>query len=141
MFENCSSLTKAPALPAMTLAKNCYGHMFYGCTSLTTAPALPATNLAESCYASMFYGCTSLTTAPALPATTLASYCYWQMFEKCSKLNSITVHFTNWNDDYNHGWVTDVPAGGTFHCPNGLPHDGSDHGDSKIPAGWTVETF
>ena len=34
--------------------------MFYGCTSLTKAPALPATTMAQSCYASMFYGCTSL---------------------------------------------------------------------------------
>ena len=34
--------------------------MFQGCTSLTQAPALPATTLADYCYFSMFQGCTSL---------------------------------------------------------------------------------
>ena len=71
MFNGCTSLTAAPALPATTLAGGCYYGMFYGCTSLTTAPSLPATTLAERCYYGMFYGCTSLTTAPELPATTL----------------------------------------------------------------------
>ena len=62
------SRTNAPAY--------CYYNMFNDCTSLTTAPDLPATTLASSCYGGMFYGCTSLTTAPELPATTLAGYCY-----------------------------------------------------------------
>ncbi len=34
--------------------------MFSGCTSLTKAPDLPATFLADSCYAAMFSGCTNL---------------------------------------------------------------------------------
>ena len=34
--------------------------MFYGCTALTKAPALPATTLAYSCYSGMFYGCTKI---------------------------------------------------------------------------------
>jgi hypothetical protein len=50
MFQDCISLTKAPALPATTLAKCCYSAMFNGCTSLTTAPALTATILADNCY-------------------------------------------------------------------------------------------
>ena len=86
MFNNCTSLTEAPALPATTLAKKCYTTMFYGCTSLAKAPALPATKLATSCYASMFYGCTSLTEAPALPATTLAPHCYYSVFYGCTSL-------------------------------------------------------
>ena len=60
--------------------------MFQDCTSLTKAPALPATTLAYSCYSWMFYGCTSLTQAPALPATTLATYCYRCMFQDCTKI-------------------------------------------------------
>ena len=40
MFKNCSSLTQAPALPATTLADNCYGSMFYGCSSLSQAPTI-----------------------------------------------------------------------------------------------------
>ena len=35
--------------------------MFQGCTGLTQAPALPATTLANSCYDSMFSGCTGIT--------------------------------------------------------------------------------
>ena len=88
MFQNCKSLTTAPALPATTLAAICYSNMFSGCTSLTTAPALPATTLATYCYSNMFSGCTSLTTAPALPATTLATYCYEYMFNGCTSLTT-----------------------------------------------------
>ena len=35
--------------------------MFQGCTGLTQAPALPATTLAQYCYNSMFQGCTHIT--------------------------------------------------------------------------------
>ena len=86
MFKGCTSLTQAPALPATTLAKICYYEMFKGCTSLTEAPTLPATTLADNCYSGMFKGCTSLTQAPALPATTLADSCYNQMFLHCTNL-------------------------------------------------------
>ena len=86
MFYDCTSLTKAPELPATTLAEICYSNMFKGCTSLTKAPKLPATTLATRCYLSMFYGCTSLTKAPALPATTLADYCYNYLFNDCTSL-------------------------------------------------------
>ena len=88
MFNGCSSLTTAPVLPATTLAYRCYQSMFYGCSSLTTAPELPATTLEEGCYNGMFMGCTSLTNAPELPATTLASDCYYQMFSGCTGLTT-----------------------------------------------------
>ena len=86
MFQECTSLTKAPALPATTLASNCYQAMFYGCTGLTQAPDLPATTLAENCYTNMFGNCASLTQAPNLPATTLANNCYDSMFQECTSL-------------------------------------------------------
>ena len=89
MFRDCTSLTRAPALPATTLASNCYRSIFNRCTSLTQAPALPATTLAGSCYYYMFRGCTSLTQAPALPATTLASNCYDNMFQGCTSLTQV----------------------------------------------------
>ena len=88
MFEDCTSLTAAPELPATTLANYCYNNMFSGCTSLTAAPELPATTLASYCYQSMFKDCTSLTAAPELPATTLASYCYNNMFKDCTSLTA-----------------------------------------------------
>lgn len=91
MFFGCTALTQAPALPATTLADWCYCGMFRGCTSLTQAPALPATTLANQCYPNMFYGCTSLTHAPALPATTLTKYCYDSMFSHCTSLTQAPV--------------------------------------------------
>ena len=91
MFEDCTSLTQAPALHATTLVSNCYSYMFRGCTALTQAPALPATTLADYCYRSMFQGCTSLTQAPVLPATTLANYCYYYMFQGCTSLTKASV--------------------------------------------------
>ena len=88
MFLNCTSLTQAPALPATTLASYCYQQMFRGCTGLTQAPALPATALETCCYASMFNSCTSLVSAPVLPATTLAGFCYSYMFKGCTSMTS-----------------------------------------------------
>ena len=85
LFQDCS-LTKAPELPATTLAEGCYYEMFRFCTGLTKAPALPATTLAESCYDEMFRDCFSLTKAPELPATTLAESCYEEMFRDCFSL-------------------------------------------------------
>jgi hypothetical protein len=92
MFDNCTSLTTAPELPATTLANSCYQNMFDNCTSLTTAPELPATTLVYGCYYCMFYGCTSLTTAPVLPATTLAENCYYNMFYSCSELSNVDIY-------------------------------------------------
>ena len=86
LFNNCTALTTAPELPAITLADNCYFGMFYNCSSLTTAPKLPAQTMKDRCYCYMFNGCSSLTTAPELPAQTLDEYCYAQMFQNCTNL-------------------------------------------------------
>ncbi len=133
MFKGCDSLTTAPELPAVNLAKQCYAYMFYGCTNLTTVPELPATVLAESCYAdmfnlckrletapalpaieakkscykNMFYDCKSLTTAPDLPATKLANNCYDLMFYGCSALQAApTLPATNLADYCYYGMFT-----------------------------------
>ena len=60
MFQGCTGLIQAPALPATTLANKCYRYMFRNCTGLTQVPALPATTLVTYCYSGMFNGCTSL---------------------------------------------------------------------------------
>ena len=86
MFETCTSLTKAPELPATNLANDCYRNMFSFCINLIDAPELPATELANLCYSDMFKGCISLTEAPVLPATNLANWCYSDMFESCINL-------------------------------------------------------
>ena len=75
LFKGCTSLTKAPRLPATKLAPSCYYHMFGGCRSMVESPELPATTLTASCYSRMLNGCTSLTKDPKLPGTTIAGSC------------------------------------------------------------------
>jgi hypothetical protein len=91
MFRGCTSLTTPPDLPATSLAQTCYKGMFSGCTSLKTAPALPATTMKEGCYENMFYGCTSLTKTPDLRATNLAKSCYKSMFGNCEYLKTVSA--------------------------------------------------
>jgi hypothetical protein len=110
--------------------------MFRNCTSLTKAPALPAESVSEGCYSNIFKGCSSLTQAPELPATTLARTCYYSMFNGCTNLNSINVNFSSWEEEYaTEEWVTAVASSGTFTCPADLPEE---FGTSRIPTGWTV---
>ena len=40
MFQDCTSLTTAPVLPAETLVRNCYSYMFKNCTSLNYIKAM-----------------------------------------------------------------------------------------------------
>ena len=127
LFQNCASLTSAPALPATTITRYCYmkmfewtsitvapelpatdltncdvcyGQMFRGCTSLITAPSLPATNVANSCYSAMFYMCTSLTQIPALPATYLISGCYNELVRGCSLIKVSTTQDSDYTQAY-----------------------------------------
>ena len=112
--------------------------MLYTCQTLTKAPLLPATTLADYCYANMFEGCSSLTAAPVLPATTLADCCYDGMFYNCENLASIDVNFEAWNpSNATSYWLENAgsQAAGTktFTCPATLPNT---TGDSNIPSGW-----
>ena len=91
-FKGSTGLKDASGLDLgnIAIATNaCYARMFASCTSLTKAPVLPATTLASNCYYFMFYSCTSLTQAPALPATTLDYNCYYNMFYSCSKVTEL----------------------------------------------------
>lgn len=69
-----------------TVPEYAFCYLFDGCTSLVKAPELPAMNLSAHCYEGMFSGCTSLAYVPYLPATGLAPYCYQDMFGNCSNL-------------------------------------------------------
>ena len=86
LFFRCTSLIKAPNLPATTLTNRCYEGMFQDCVELKDTPKLPATSLKEGCYSSMFLSCENLTYVEGLPATTLAPSCYNLMFGGCSSL-------------------------------------------------------
>ena len=138
MFFNCTKLVDAPELPATTLASSCYQYMFWGCTSLTTAPELPATTLIDYCYSYMFQGCTSLTTAPELPATTLASYCYQYMFSGCTSLTSLKAEFTTILYSALRDWLADITTTGKFYKPVSATYDDT---ALNLPSTWTVETY
>ena len=140
LFKDCTSLIKAPRLPATTLAVNCYRRMFDGCTSLAEVPYLPATSLAETCYWGMFNGCTSLTETPILSATRLGIRCYNQMFSGCSSLNKVHCHIpSSYNTEYMStcadGWLYAVSPTGTFYT--NADANWSTGKSSGIPEGWT----
>lgn len=67
--------------------------MFSYC-ALTKAPELPATTLAEMCYYDMFGYCSDLVSGPLLPATELANACYVYMFEYCIRLTQVDIKAT-----------------------------------------------
>ena len=136
LFMDCTSLTKAPVLPATTLARDCYEYMFNGCQSLTKAPELPATTLVFGCYSYMFQFCQSLTKAPELPATTLTDYCYYYMFESCRSLKEVRISATSTAKGALDYWLSSVSATGDFYCdPNATIF--STGSASGIPANWT----
>ena len=117
-----------------TVVKYAFNGLFSGCQSLTKAPELPATTLAQSCYYSMFSGCQSLTKAPALPATTLADYCYSGMFSGCQSLKEVRIAATTTATNALKNWLGDVSATGDFYCnPNATIFP---TGASGIPANW-----
>ena len=117
-----------------TVMRYAFYNLFNGCTSLTKAPVLPATTLANSCYFYMFKS-TSLTKAPELPATTLAPYCYESMFSGCQSLKEVRVSATTTATDAMKDWLKDVSATGDFYCdPNATIFP---TGASGIPEGWT----
>ncbi|MDY6437739.1 MAG: hypothetical protein SPK85_01335 [Prevotella sp.] len=143
LFADCQGITRAPQLPATTLAEWCYCMMFSG-TSITEAPALPATTLTNACYSDMFMNCTSLAAAPVLPAPTLVEGCYSSMFSGCSSLGYVKCLATDISADYcTTGWLSGVAATGTFvkaAATNGWPV-GADESENVngIPEGWTVD--
>lgn len=137
MFSNCSSLVTPPELPATGLSDDCYGRMFISCTSLETAPMLPAQNLASSCYHKMFSGCTSLTTAPGILATAItASSACTGMFGNCTSLSYIRCLATSVSSSSVATWVSGVAANGTFVKSKNMYQ--WDTGDYGIPRNWTV---
>ncbi len=142
MFEDCH-LTVVPTLPATTLAKGCYRQMFGRCKFLETVPQdllSHVTELKEECYFSMFYQCEKLTNAPDLPAATLVKGCYETMFMN-TKVSSVKCLATNpssatSNNPYTKGWLSGVPATGTFTKKAGVTTWTND--SNGIRSGWTV---
>ena len=117
-----------------TAVNYAFNRLFDGCTSLTKAPVLPATTLSRQCYRYMFEDCQSLTKAPELPATTLANSCYQYMFSRCQSLKEVRVSATTTATDALDNWLSGVSATGDFYCdPNATIFP---TGKSGIPANW-----
>ena len=133
-----TSLTKAPELPATTLAYGCYAMMFNNCSLLTQAPVLPAYDLAGFCYYYMFENCTSLTEAPELPAYQLVDSCYAYMFQGCTSLNYVAAGFDNWVQNATSDWLNNVAATGTFVCPSTLIDNTTERNTSTVPESWNM---
>ena len=90
MFFDCINLIDASQLilDAEILKPYCYGYMFYRCTNLTKAPELPAASLADVCYGAMFRECTSLTSVTIPSSITSLGE---GAFMYCSGLTNITI--------------------------------------------------
>lgn len=100
LFQNCSSLTSTPSLPATALSTYCYQFMFSWCTSLTKITNLPATSLAWYCYNSMFAGCSNLMEVVSLPALEVYSYSYTSMFVNCTKIKLSETQDSDYTQPY-----------------------------------------
>ena len=110
-----------PNLPATNLATNCYYFMFRYCYNLTGDITLPATTLQSDCYRAMFSG-TKITSA-VLPAENLVTRCNYFMFQNCQFLTSVSVSFSNWNEDLDstYQWFSgSISSTGTFYKPSAL---------------------
>lgn len=83
-----------------TLTFGCYAYMFAGCSSLTIAPRLPAMSLARSCYKEMFRNCSALTAIPALPATNLIIDCYDNLFIESTSIHISDVQTAEYPNIY-----------------------------------------
>ena len=168
MFYGCTNITRTMSFPTTIVTERCYQEMYRGCTRLTSISPLLVQQMAQYCYYGMFRGCSALSSPPILSATASEYQCCMEMFCDCTSLLSspeihldisagdittkdalysmlqgctslayIKVHFTSWANATG-AWVSGVPSGGLFECPSGLSQE---FGGSRIPTGWTVQTF
>lgn len=89
-----------------------YG-LFQNCTSLIKAPELPATTLGIGCYYNMFNN-TSIVESPILDAETATYMSYYVMFRYCRYLKKVTMLATTIEYEATDGWLLNTPAGGTL---------------------------
>ena len=134
-WHNVMSLYRTSSFSTYKIAiRHSFYSLFYNCTSLVKAPVLPATTLTADCYAYMFFRCQSLEEAPELPATTLTPRCYTSIFSGCQSLKEVRVSATKTSTNALTEWLYDVSATGDFYCdPNATIFPS---GESGIPQNW-----
>lgn len=126
-------------LPSTTLTEYCYRALFSWCTYLTKAPQLPATTLAKGVYWYMFENC-AIVEAPELLAEHLVAECYGNMFTGCTSLNYIKCMAIDGFNTTNckQNWVSGVASSGTFVKDSGVSVDTWSRGANGIPTNWLV---
>lgn len=118
-FSSCQYLVSMEHLILPTNVTNtCYGWFAQACTSLVKAPVLPATTLKNECYKRSFRG--TAITSIVLPATLLVLNCYEAMLATCTSLTHIECLATNPSTLYTSGWLADASETGTFVRANGV---------------------
>lgn len=133
LFKNCTSLKKAPLLPATTLSEGCYRGLFDG-AGIVYPPKLPATTLANGCYRSLFANCASLTQCTDLPATTLVQDCYRFLYYNAPLLAEAKIAATDITaSNALSNWLYGSASVGNIYCDPSLSYP---DGGSGIPSGW-----
>ena len=140
LFKNSNTISAENLiLPSTALTEYCYRAMFSFATSLTKAPQLPAMTLAKGCYWYMFEKA-AITTAPDLLAETLVAECYGNMFVNCSSLNYIKCMATSGfsTSKCKENWVNGVASSGTFVKAGSVEISTWTRGINGIPTNWLV---
>ena len=139
MFHTFKGLVDASklVLPAKTLTKWSYGHMFQYSAQLQYPPIIEMNNIqAASTCKYMFHSCSSLLETPILYPTTHNSktYCYDYMFTNCSSLKTIYIHMLTWGGS-NRSVFSGVASSGTIYMRSDATWTPSSY---NLPSGWTV---
>lgn len=92
------------------VVSHCYQDMFSHCSVLTKAPALPATTLAGSCYYGMFYRCTNLNSIITYADDISANYCTTSWLQNVSPTGTFhnlgsAVYLTDSASGIPTGWT------------------------------------
>jgi len=113
LFGRCTNLRSVPSnlmAAATTLGTEVCDYMFQNCTSLTVAPDLPATTLSEGCYGNMFVGCSNLNSVKCLATDISATNCTsnWLSGVAASGTFTKAASMTSWATGVNgipDGWT------------------------------------
>lgn len=137
----CTGLTKIPPLThIISFGMESCKNMFEGCTGLTEInefhPDYPIDTF-TSCFENMFKDCINIKKVIINKIGLGEVDDFKNMFNNCSKLSYIKIGFPYWARN-TENWVEGVAEHGTFVCPKELPIE---YGVSRIPEGWTVETY
>ena len=121
LFSGDTHLVSAENLriSSEAIPESCFNSAFRGCTSLIKAPELPATILAREAYSSMFEGCTSLSQPPEeLYFTSADISAYNRMF--CMNRNSkITTPAMTYSPKLFGNWASRAPRAQQMFAGNG----------------------